>query len=89
MSGLGDIRGMRFLIPVVAGVLAGAGLVHGQEKAGRIIALGDSLTAGYGLNVDDAYPALIQRKIEQGSLNYQVINAGVSGDTSAGGAATD
>lgn len=76
---------MRFLLVMGAVLfLAGAGWGQGT-KAGRIVALGDSLTAGYGLNVDQAYPALLQQKIEQAGLNYQVINAGVSGDTSAGG----
>lgn len=76
---------MRFLL-VMGAALFFAGTGWGQEaRAGRIVALGDSLTAGYGLNVDQAYPALLQQKIEQAGLNYQVINAGVSGDTSAGG----
>jgi acyl-CoA thioesterase-1 len=47
--------------------------------------LGDSLTAGLGLSPEQAYPALIQQKIDADSLDYQVVNAGVSGDTSAGG----
>lgn len=51
----------------------------------RIVALGDSLTAGYGLQVDQAYPALIQRRLDEMGLAYEVVNAGVSGDTSAGG----
>jgi acyl-CoA thioesterase-1 len=51
----------------------------------RVVALGDSLTAGLGLAEDEAYPALLQQKIDQEQLNYEVVNAGVSGDTSAGG----
>jgi acyl-CoA thioesterase-1 len=51
----------------------------------RIVVLGDSLTAGLGLSQDDAYPALLQRRIDAAGLNYSVVNAGVSGDTSAGG----
>jgi acyl-CoA thioesterase-1 len=51
----------------------------------RIVALGDSLTAGLGLPVNQAYPALIERRLNQEGLNYDVVNAGVSGDTSAGG----
>lgn len=47
--------------------------------------VGTSLTAGLGLaDQDDAYPALIQRKIDSLGLNYRVVNAGVSGETSAG-----
>jgi acyl-CoA thioesterase-1 len=51
----------------------------------RIVALGDSLTAGLGLDPGDAYPAVLQRKLDEAGLNYEVVNAGVSGDTSAGG----
>ena len=51
----------------------------------RIVVLGDSITAGYGLDPQEAYPALLQKKIETASLPYTVTNAGVSGDTTAGG----
>ncbi|MBS7565753.1 arylesterase [Mucilaginibacter sp. Bleaf8] len=53
----------------------------------NVLFLGDSLTAGYGLrNVsEESFPALIQQKINAASLPYRVINAGISGDTSAGG----
>jgi len=53
-------------------------------EAPAIVFLGDSLTAGYGLDPDQAYPALIQRKIDEAGLRYRVVNAGVSGETSAG-----
>ena len=52
----------------------------------NILFLGDSLTAGYGLSAAEAYPSLIQKKLsEEGYTRYNVINAGLSGDTSAGG----
>ncbi|WP_439880166.1 arylesterase [Pontibacter sp. MBLB2868] len=51
----------------------------------NILFLGDSLTAGYGLPVWQAYPSLIQQKLQQEGYSYHVINAGLSGDTSAGG----
>jgi acyl-CoA thioesterase-1 len=51
----------------------------------RIVALGDSLTAGLGLAPEEAYPALLQQRLNQAGLPYDVVNAGVSGDTSAGG----
>src|SRR5688572_25606059 len=51
----------------------------------RIVVLGDSIAAGYGLDTEEAFPALIQEKIQRAGLNYAVINAGVSGDTTAGG----
>jgi acyl-CoA thioesterase-1 len=51
----------------------------------RIVALGDSLTIGYGLLESQAYPALLQRSIDAEGYDFEVENAGVSGDTSAGG----
>jgi acyl-CoA thioesterase-1 len=53
--------------------------------AKTVVFLGDSLTAGYGVGKDRAYPALIAQKIREAHLSYDVINAGVSGDTSADG----
>lgn len=50
-----------------------------------IVFLGTSLTAGYGLPEDEAYPALIQGRLDAAGLDFRVVNAGVSGDTSAGG----
>lgn len=50
-----------------------------------ILCFGNSLTAGYGLSSSQAYPALLQQKINANGLPYQVINAGVNGDTSARG----
>src|SRR5439155_4976486 len=51
----------------------------------RVVVLGDSLTAGLGIAKEDAYPAVLQQRLNQEGLNYEVVNAGVSGDTSAGG----
>lgn len=51
----------------------------------RVVFLGDSLTAGLGLPKDQAVPALIQKRLDQENYGYEVVNAGVSGDTSAGG----
>lgn len=50
-----------------------------------IVFFGDSLTAGYGIDPDDAYPALIQKKIAAAGLAWRVVNAGLSGETTAGG----
>jgi acyl-CoA thioesterase-1 len=50
----------------------------------RIVVLGDSLTAGFGLEPDQAYPTLLQERLDTAGLDYEVVNAGVSGDTSAG-----
>jgi acyl-CoA thioesterase-1 len=53
------------------------------ESAPRIVALGDSLTSGRGIGKTQAYPALLQTQLNDAGYDYQVINAGVSGDTSA------
>jgi acyl-CoA thioesterase-1 len=50
-----------------------------------IVFLGDSITAGYGLDPSQAYPALIQEKIDAQRWQFKVVNAGQSGDTTAGG----
>lgn len=55
------------------------------EVPPAIIFLGDSLTAGYGLSERQAFPALIEKKLAARGSRYQVINAGRSGDTTAGG----
>ena len=55
------------------------------EPRPRIVALGDSLTAGLGLVEQQAYPALLQRRIDAEGYEFAVVNAGVSGDTTAGG----
>lgn len=51
----------------------------------NIVFFGNSLTAGYGLDPQEAFPALIQKKIDSLNLSYTVVNAGVSGETSSGG----
>jgi len=50
-----------------------------------ILFLGDSLSAGFGLDLEEAFPSLIQKQIEQEKLPFKVINAGLSGETTAGG----
>src|SRR5687767_6449322 len=50
----------------------------------RVVAFGDSLTIGLGLLEQEAYPALLQRKMDEAGYQFEVVNAGVSGDTSAG-----
>ena len=54
-------------------------------KKKTIVFYGNSLTAGYGVSPSEAFPAIIQKKIDSLGLLYQVINAGVSGETSSGG----
>lgn len=58
-----------------------------QTVAGKpkIVAFGDSLTAGFGLTEKESYPYLLQEKLKSEGYDYEIINAGVSGDTSIGG----
>ena len=57
-----------------------------KDDTKTILCFGDSITAGYGLeDTDDAYPNLLQEKIDSLGLNYTVINSGLSGETTAGG----
>ena len=51
----------------------------------KIVAFGDSLTAGFGLTEKESYPYLLQQKLKADGFDYEVVNAGVSGDTSLGG----
>ena len=67
------------------GAARAAATVATVDERPRIVVLGDSLTAGLGLSPDDAYPSLLQRKVDTAGVKYLIVNAGVSGDTSAGG----
>ncbi len=64
---------------------ASPGAAPATQKLPIVVFLGDSLTAGLGLNEDQAYPALLGKKLQAEGLPVRVINAGVSGDTTAGG----
>src|SRR5215831_1353616 len=70
---------------------AGMALVTTYPRAGErivnVVAFGDSLTAGYGLAANEAFPAQLQRALNAKGLAVNVVNAGVSGDTTAGGLA--
>ncbi len=55
------------------------------QQPKTILFFGDSITAGYGLDEEQAFPAFIQEKLDENSLRYRVVNAGLSGETSAGG----
>lgn len=69
---------------MILGVLLFTSISYGQSKK-NILFFGDSITAGYGLETEQAFPAMIQEKIDSLGLSYQVNNAGLSGETSAGG----
>lgn len=76
---MGLLRALAVLVALLAAAPPAA-------AAGRVVAvLGDSLTAGLGVAPDDTYPALLEARAQREGYAYSVVNAGVSGDTSAGG----
>jgi acyl-CoA thioesterase-1 len=79
---MGNLR-VAFVISAIALAVAASPAAAQSEK--NIVFLGDSLSAGYGVEQNDAFPSLIEHKIREANLPYHVENAGVSGDTSAGG----
>ncbi len=82
----GDTAAARAADPATAARSAGPTTAPASiDKSPRIIFLGDSLTAGLGLSVDRSFPALIEARLKAAGYSYSVVNAGVSGDTSAGG----
>jgi acyl-CoA thioesterase-1 len=71
------------LVLQLASCAAAAAAPAGEERV--IVAFGDSLTAGLGVDVGRTYPALLGERLKREGYEYRVINAGVSGDTTAGG----
>jgi acyl-CoA thioesterase I len=69
----------------LAGTLAPVSTAPAQVRPIRLVALGDSLTAGYGLPAEAAFPAALERALQARDHNVEVANAGVSGDTASGG----
>jgi acyl-CoA thioesterase-1 len=74
-------------VALLALALALGAPVMAGEPAVRIVALGDSLTAGYGLPADAAFPAKLERALKAKGVVVEITNAGVSGDTASGGLA--
>ena len=62
-----------------------SGTAMSQSTPEKILFFGDSITAGYGIDKSNAFPALIQQKIDSLGWDFKVVNAGLSGETSAGG----
>jgi len=56
-----------------------------SSAANTLVVLGDSLSAGYGVKLDSSWPSLLEQSIVNNDLNFKVINAGISGDTTSGG----
>jgi len=79
------IVGLAAIVTVFGVIGAGTTYSPAAERAINIVAFGDSLTAGYGLPANEAFPAQLQRALDAKGLAVKVVNAGVSGDTAAGG----
>ncbi len=73
------------LLLTAGGGLSDVNAQNANDGKKRLVILGDSITAGHGLDPQEAYPALLQKKIDAAALPYTITNAGVSGDTTAGG----
>lgn len=78
---------MRSVLRLVSAfVLIGAPSATGYSDDRKVIVFfGDSLTEGYGVDSENAYPAVVQQKFDEAGLPYRVINAGLSGETTAAG----
>jgi acyl-CoA thioesterase I len=87
MKTRGWLRGVIRLCVIAAGMVLATAYARAAERPVNIVALGDSLTAGYGLAANEAFPARLQRALSAKGLAANVANAGVSGDTAAGGLA--
>jgi acyl-CoA thioesterase-1 len=73
------------MVCAVGAMMALTASVRATERPINIVALGDSLTAGYGLSGRDAFPSQLQRALAAKGLTVNMVNAGVSGDTTTGG----
>ena len=74
--------GIRFFTVVLLGLTL---MARAEKDRPTVLFFGDSLTAGYGLDATRAFPALVQAKIDSLGWSFEVINGGLSGETSAGG----
>jgi acyl-CoA thioesterase-1 len=81
----GFVKALMLAVAVFGLVQAPA--VIAQERPVRIVALGDSLTAGFGLPASDAFPAKLEKALKAKGAAVEITNAGVSGDTASGGLA--
>lgn len=77
-------RFMMLKVAIIA-ILFFTAFNHTGQENKTILFFGDSITAGYGLETEQAFPALVQEKIDSLNLPYNIVNAGLSGETSAGG----
>jgi acyl-CoA thioesterase-1 len=83
--GFAQVVGILALVNVLAGTIAPSAALAEPAKALRIVAFGDSLTSGFGLRSSQSFPAQLQKALKERGHNVAVTNAGVAGDTTAGG----
>jgi acyl-CoA thioesterase-1 len=69
---------------VLASALAASTGMPRQSSRPRVVVLGDSLASGRGIGADNAFPAVLQKKLNDEGLEFEMVNAGISGDTSTG-----
>jgi len=81
----GLMRGLLGLLLVVLQLTACAAAPAAPPPGRVIVAFGDSLTAGFGVPAEETYPARLAERLKREGYDYRVVNAGVSGDTTAGG----
>ncbi len=82
----GFVKTLRTLSVALILMLIDVGSVGAGDKAHSLLVMGDSLSAAYGLKVEQGWVSLLARKLEQEKPTWQVVNASISGETTAGGA---
>ena len=73
------------IVLILAFLMTGQALAQAPGKPVKVVAFGDSLTAGLGLSANQAFPVRLQKALESKGIKIDIINAGVSGDTASGG----
>jgi acyl-CoA thioesterase-1 len=80
----GDTAGAVAIVDSTVSVASGSDTITRAAGRARVLIVGTSLTAGLGLDPEDAYPSHLQRKADSAGYNVEIVNAGLSGETSAG-----
>jgi acyl-CoA thioesterase I len=82
----GIVKQVQTLLIAAALTLLHLGSAAAENKASSLLVMGDSLSAAYGLKVEEGWVSLLAKKLEQEGSRWQVVNASISGETTAGGA---
>ena len=73
------------MIFLLAATLCLSGIAYAAPAARNILVFGDSLSAGYGIDVAESWPSLLQQELDHGRTKFKIINASISGETTLGG----